>query len=255
MSSGTNKLAGKVAVVTGASKGIGAEIARQLAQAGAAVVVNYASSKSGAEKVVNDILTSGGKAIAVQGDVSKQADIVRLFADTKKKFGRVDVLVNNAGVYEFGPFEEMTSESFNRQYGLNVFGLLMTTQEALKYFGDAGGSVINVGSVAGKLAMPNGVVYGSTKAAVDSITRSLAAELGPRRIRVNSLNPGMVETEGTASQGITDIENEFRKQVVSQTPLGRIGQVDDIAPVAVFLASDDSKWITGETLYVSGGSR
>lgn len=257
MSATTNskRLAGKVAIVTGASKGIGAEIARALAAEGAAVTVNYASSRSGADKVVADINGIGQKAVAVQGDFSQQPDIARVFAETRKAFGKVDILINNAGVYDFKPLSDVTADHFHRQFNLNVLGLILATQEATKYFGETGGSIVNIGSVAGKLAMPGGSVYGATKAAVDSITRSLAAELGPKHIRVNALNPGMVETEGTTSQGITDKENEFRKSIEAQTPLGRIGRPDDIAPVAVFLASDDSKWVTGETLYVSGGQR
>jgi 3-oxoacyl-[acyl-carrier protein] reductase len=255
MSAITEKLAGKVAVVTGASKGIGAEIARALASQGAAVVVNYASSKAGADKVVADITSAGGRAVAVQGDVSKEADIARLFSETKKAFGRVDVLVNNAGVYEFAPLDAITPENFYKQYNLNVLGLLLTTKEAAKYIGDTGGSVINIGSVVGKAAFPNSAVYSSTKAAVDSITRVLGAELGARKIRVNAINPGMIETEGTTSAGITASESDFRKLVEATTPLGRIGRVDDVAPVAVFLASDESKWLTGETIYVSGGAR
>ena len=250
-----HKLAGKVAVVTGASKGIGAEIARRLAAEGAAVVVNYASSRSGAQQVVDDIQAAGGKAVAVQGDVSKEADVLRLFGETKKAFGRLDVLVNNAGVYAFGPLEAVTVDEFNRQFGLNVLGLLLATREAVKLFGEAGGSVINVGSVAGKAAIPHGSVYSATKAAVDSFTRTLSVELGPKKVRVNSLNPGMVETEGTTSAGITADGSDIRTSVERTTPLGRIGRVDDIAPVAVFLASDDSRWVTGETIYVSGGNR
>lgn len=247
------KLEGKVAVVTGASKGIGAEIARQLAAAGAAVVVNYASSKSGADKVVADIAAKGGKAVAVQADVAKEVDIRRLFAEAKKAFGRVDILVNNAGIYEFSPLEAVTVEHFNKQFNLNVLGLLLTTQEAVKHFGAGGGSVINISSVVATAAPPFTSVYSGTKAAVDAITKSLAKELGPKKVRVNSINPGMVETEGTHAQGIPD--SDFRKQVESQTPLGRIGQPDDIAPAVVFLASDDSKWITGETWHVAGGFR
>jgi 3-oxoacyl-[acyl-carrier protein] reductase len=245
------KLEGKVAVVTGASKGIGAEIAKQLAAEGASVVVNYSSSKAGADKVVADITGKGGKAIAVQADVSKEADIKKLFAETKKAFGRLDVLVNNAGVYEFAPLEEITAENFNKQFGLNVLGLVLATQEAMKHFGD-GGSVVNISSVVGKLAIPGATVYSATKAAVDSITRTLSAELGPKKIRVNAVCPGMVETEGnyTAKEG-----SEFRKGVEEKTPLGRIGQVDDIAPAVVYFASDDSKWVTGETLYIAGGYR
>jgi 3-oxoacyl-[acyl-carrier protein] reductase len=248
-----NKLAGKVAVVTGASKGIGAEIAKQLAVEGAAVVVNYATSKDGANRVVADIAAKGGKAVAVQGDVSKLDDIRRLFAETKKALGRLDVLVNNAGVYNFAPLEAITAENFHKQFDLNVLGLILTTQEAVKHFGPAGGSVVNISSVVGKLALPNATVYCATKAAVDSITRTLSAELGPKKIRVNAVNPGMVVTEGNASAG--NAEDEFRKVVEAHTPLGRIGQVDDIAPAVVFFASDDSKWVTGETLYIAGGYR
>lgn len=249
------KLAGKVAVVTGASKGIGAEIAKQLAQAGANVVVNYATSRAGADKVVADIQNAGGKAVAIQGDISKQQDITKLFAETKKAFGKVDVLVNNAGIYDFKPLAEVNIEHFRKMFDLNVLGLILASQEAAKYFGESGGSIINIGSVAGKLAMAGGSVYGATKAAVDSITRSLGAELGAKRIRVNAVNPGMVETEGTTTIGITDREHDFRKMVESQTPLGRIGKVDDIAPAVVFFASDDAKWITGETIYIAGGYR
>ena len=249
----SNRLSGKVAVVTGASKGIGAEIARHLAAEGASVVVNYASSKAGADKVVAEITGKGGKAVAVQADVAKPDDIKRLFAETKKAFGRLDVLVNNAGVYEFAPLEAITPEHFHRQFDLNVLGLILTTQEAVKHFGPAGGSVVNISSVVGKLALPNATVYTATKAAVDSITRTLGAELGPKKIRVNAVNPGMVVTEGNASAA--DAENEFRKVIEAHTPLGRIGQVDDIAPAVVFFASDDSKWVTGETLYIAGGYR
>ncbi|QDU30724.1 Glucose 1-dehydrogenase 1 [Anatilimnocola aggregata] len=247
-----NKLSGKVAVVTGASKGIGAEIARQLAAAGAAVVVNYASSKAGADKVVSDIESAGGRAVAVQGDVSKEQDIQNLFAETKKAFGRVDVLVNNAGIYEFAPLEQVTAPHFHKQFDLNVLGLLLTTQEAVKHFDSEGGSLVNISSVAAA-GLPQGSVYSATKAAVNSITRALAQELGARKIRVNAVNPGMVETEGVHTTGIA--ESDFRKQVESQTPLGRIGQPQDIAPAVVYLASSDSAWVTGETLYISGGMR
>jgi 3-oxoacyl-[acyl-carrier protein] reductase len=248
----TQKLAGKVAVVTGASKGIGAEIAIHLAAEGASVVVNYATSKAGADRIVADITGKGGKAVAVQGDVSKADDIKRLFAETKKSFGKLDVLVNNAGVYDFAPLEEITAENFNKQFGLNVLGSILTTQEAVKLFGGSGGSVINISSIVGKLGLPGGTVYSATKAAVDSITRTLSVELGPKKIRVNAVNPGMVETEGnyTAKEG-----SDFRKAVEEKTPLGRIGQVDDIAPAVVYFASDDSKWVTGETLYIAGGFR
>jgi 3-oxoacyl-[acyl-carrier protein] reductase len=249
----TQKLAGKVAVVTGASKGIGAEVARQLAAEGAAVVVNYASSKSGADKVVGEIKARGGKAVAVQGDVSKPEDIRRLFAETKKAFGRLDVLVNNAGIYNFAPLGDINPEHFHKQFNLNVLGLILTTQEAVKHFPPEGGSVVNVGSIVGKLGLPGATVYSATKAAVDSVTRTLSAELGPKKVRVNSVNPGMVETEGNADAA--DPENEFRKVVEAHTPLGRIGRVDDIAPAVVYFASDDSKWVTGETLYLAGGYR
>lgn len=247
------KLDGKVAVVTGASKGIGAEIARQLAAAGAVVVVNYASSKSGADRVVSDISALGGQAIAVQANVADQQDIQRLFAETKKAFGRIDILVNNAGLYEFAPLSEITAEHYHKLFDLNVLGLLLTTQEAVKHFGKSGGAIINISSLVATLAPPQTSVYSATKAAVDAITRSLAQELGSQGIRVNSINPGMVETEGTHSAGIA--ESEMRKQTEAATPLGRIGVPGDIAPAVVFLASDDSSWITGETLYISGGMR
>jgi len=247
----SQKLEGKVAVVTGASKGIGASIAKHMAAEGAAVVVNYASSKAGADKVVAEIVKHGGRAVAVHADVSKQADVQRLFAETKKAFGKLDILVNNAGIYKFAPLSEVTPEHFYEQFDLNVLGLLLATQEAVKLFGPAGGSVINISSVAATMSFPNISVYGATKAAVNSITRNLAAELGPHKIRVNAINPGMVETEGVHTAGIAD--SEMRKQTEAQTPLGRIGQPQDIAPAAVFLASSDSSWITGETLYISGG--
>jgi 3-oxoacyl-[acyl-carrier protein] reductase len=249
------KLAGKVAVVTGASKGIGAAIAQHLAAEGAAVVVNYSSSKEGADRVVAEIKGKGGKAVAVQANVAKQADIQRLFAETKKAFGRLDVLVNNAGIYEFAPLEAITPEHFHKQFDLNVLGLILTTQEAVKHFGPAGGSIINISSIVSTFAPPAGSVYSATKGAVDTITRSLAKEFGPRKIRVNAINPGMVETEGTTSSGMSSSESDFRKQIEATTPLGRIGQPGDIAPAAVFFASSDSDWITGETLYISGGLR
>ena len=248
----TNKLAGKVAVVTGASKGIGAAIAVSLAAEGAAVVVNYASSKAGADKVVAAITVAGGKAIAVQADVSKSADISRLFSETKKAFGKVDVLVNNAGIYEFGSLENVTEEHFHKQFNLNVLGLLLTTQEAVKHFPTTGGSIVNISSVVGRHPVAGASVYSATKGAVDAITKSLAKELGPKQIRVNSLNPGMIETEGLHTAGFA--ESDFRKHLEATTPLGRIGQPEDTAKVAVFLASDDSGWVTGETLLVSGGN-
>jgi 3-oxoacyl-[acyl-carrier protein] reductase len=247
------RLTNKVAVVTGASKGIGAGIAKALAADGASVVVNYASSKEGADKVVAEIKAKGGKAVAVQGDVSKEADISKLFAETKKAFGRLDVLVNNAGVYEFAPLGEVTEDSFHKMFNLNVLGLILTSQEALKYFGPEGGSIINIGSGASTLNLPTTVAYTATKSAVDAVTRTLSKELGAKKIRVNSINPGMVETEGTHSFGI--IGSDFQKHFESQTPLGRIAQPNDIGPVAAFLASDDSGWLTGELLLATGGMR
>lgn len=248
-----SKLTGKVAVVTGASKGIGAEIALHLAAAGAAVVVNYSSSKAGADRVVGQITKKGGKAIAVQANVAEQTDIKRLFDEAKKAFGRIDILVNNAGLYEFVPLPEITAEHYHKLFDLNVLGLLLTTQEAVKHFGASGGNVVNISSVVATSAPPNASVYSGTKAAVDAITRSLAQELGSRKIRLNSINPGMVDTEGTQTAGIT--ESEMRQQTEARTPLGRIGKPADIAPAVVFLASDDSSWITGETLFISGGMR
>ena len=251
----SKKLSGKVAIVTGASKGIGASIAVHLAAEGAAVVVNYSASKAGADRVVGEITGNGGRAIAVQADVAKEADIRRLFAETKKAFNRLDILVNNAGVYEFAPLEAVTPAHFHRMFDLNVLGLILASQEAAKLFGPSGGSIVNISSVVATSSVPSASVYSATKAAVDSVTRTLAKELGPKKIRVNSINPGMVQTEGTASIGITDTENQLRKQVEAQTPLGRIGQPADIAPAVVFLAGDDSGWITGETLYIAGGFR
>jgi 3-oxoacyl-[acyl-carrier protein] reductase len=248
-----SELTGKVAIVTGASKGIGAEIAKSLGAAGAAVVVNYASSKEGADRVVAEITGKGGKAIAVQGDVSKAADVQRLFKETKKTFGSLDVLVNNAGVYKFEPLEAVTEEEFHRQFNTNVLGLLLATREAVKYFGTQGGSVINIGSVASRLTPPTSSVYSATKGAVDAVTAVLSKELGPRKIRVNSINPGGVETEGVHTMGI--IGTDFQKEMIAATPLGRFGQPDDIAPIAVFLASENSGWLTGETLLASGGYR
>jgi 3-oxoacyl-[acyl-carrier protein] reductase len=249
----SGKLTDKVAVVTGASKGIGAGIAKQLAAEGAAVVVNYASSKSDADKVVDQISKRGGKAIAVQGDVAKKKDIERLFAEAKEAFGKIDILVNNAGVYDFKPLEEITENEFHREFNTNVLGMMLATQESLKHFGPEGGSIINIGSLASSLTPPTAVIYNATKGAVDAITRTLAKELGPKKIRVNSINPGMVITEGAIAGGYT--EGDMRKMFESQTPLGRVGETDDIAPAAVFFASDDSKWITGETLLIAGGLR
>jgi 3-oxoacyl-[acyl-carrier protein] reductase len=247
------KLQNKVAVVTGASKGIGAEIAKTLAAEGASVVVNYASSKEAADHVVAEITGKGGKAVAVQGDVSKAADVQRIFAETKQKFGKLDVLVNNAGIYQFAPLGEITEDHFHRQFNTNVLGLILATQEAARLFGPEGGSIINIGSSVSRLAPPATVVYTASKGAVDAVTHVLAKELGPRKIRVNSINPGMVETDGVRATGIAG--SDFQKEMEAQTPLGRIAQPGDIAPIAVFLASADSGWLTGETLMASGGMR
>ncbi len=247
------KLKGKVAIVTGASKGIGASIAKHLAAEGASVVVNYSSSKEGADKVVAEIVKKGGKAVAVGANLSKKSEIDHLFAETKKSFGRLDVLVNNAGIFEFKPLGDVTEEHFHKQFNLNVLGLILASQKAAEQFGAEGGSIINISSVVAVSPAPGGSVYSATKAAVDAVTKSLAKELGSKKIRVNSLNPGMVETEGFHAAGIAG--SDFQKMVESQTPLGRIGQPDDIGKVAVFLASADSGWITGETLLVSGGNR
>jgi len=247
------KLDGKVALITGASKGIGAGIAKEFAAEGASVVVNYASAKQDADRVVDEISKRGGKAVAIQGNVSKKADVERLFAEAEKAFGKIDILVNNAGVYEFVVLEEVTEQQFHKMFDTNVLGMLLATQESLKHFNADGGSIINIGSLASSLTPPTAVVYNATKGAVDAITRTLAKELGPRKIRVNSINPGMVVTEGVVAGGFT--ESDFRQILESQTPLGRIGQTDDIAPAAVFFASNDSKWITGETLLIAGGLR
>ena len=247
------KLNGKVAVVTGASKGIGAGIAKQLAAEGASVVINYASAKSDADKVVDEIAKGGGKAVAIQGSVVKKADVEKLFAAAEKALGKIDILVNNAGVYQFAPLEEITEDDFHRQYDTNVLGLILATQEGVKHFGPEGGSVINVSSLASTTSLPMGSVYAGTKGAVDAVTRALAAELGPKKIRVNSINPGPVVTEGFQSAGFSG--SDFEKQAVAKTPLGRMGRPEDIAPAAVFFASDDSKWITGETLVIAGGLR
>jgi 3-oxoacyl-[acyl-carrier protein] reductase len=249
-----SELTGKVAIVTGASKGIGAGIAKSLGAAGAAVVVNYASSKEGADRVVAEITEKGGQAVAVQADVSKPDDVQRLFTETKEAFGSLDVLVNNAGVYQFAPLEAVTEDEFHRQFNTNVLGLILTTQEAVKHFGPEGGSVINIGSVvSGGNPPPMSVVYTATKGAVDGITQVLAKELAPRKIRVNSINPGGVETEGAHRLGV--IGTDFEKDLVERTALGRLGQPEDIAPVAVFLASPRSGWLTGEILQASGGLR
>lgn len=247
-----SKLTGKVAVVTGASKGIGAAIAKSLAAEGAAVVVNYASSKAGADTVVAAITSAGGKAVAVRGDVSKAADAQGIVAAALSNYGRLDILVNNSGVYSFGPIESVTEEDFHRQFNVNVLGLLLTTQAAVKHLGE-GASIINIGSGVTRITPPNSAVYTGTKGAVDAITGVLARELGPRKIRVNTINPGMVETEGTVSGGF--IGSDFEKALIAQAPLGRTGQPDDIAAVAVFLASEDSRWLTGEQLLATGGIR
>ena len=247
-----SKLDGKVAIVTGASKGIGAAIAKALGAEGASVVVNYASSKSGADQVVRAITEKGGKAIAVKADVSKADDAKALIDDAVKAFGRVDVLVNNSGVYEFAPLEAITEESFHRLFNTNVLGLLLVTQAAAKHLPE-GGSVINVGSAVSRITPADSAVYTATKGAVDAVTGVLSREFGKRKIRVNSINPGMVETEGTHSAGF--IGSDFEKGLASQTPFGRVGQPDEIADIAVFLASKESRWLTGETLIASGGLR
>jgi 3-oxoacyl-[acyl-carrier protein] reductase len=249
----SKKLAGKVALVTGASKGIGASIAKHMAAEGAAVVVNYSSSKEGADRVVAEITANGGKAVAVQANVTKAAETERLFADAKKAFGRLDILVNNAGVYEFLPIEGITEEHFHRLFDLNVLALILASREAAKYFGPEGGSIVNISSLASYYAPANGSVYSATKAAVDAVTKSLAKELGPRKIRVNAINPGLVITEGVQTAGFE--QSDIRRQMEAQTPLGRIGQVEDVAPAAVFFASSDAAWITGETLVIAGGLR
>jgi 3-oxoacyl-[acyl-carrier protein] reductase len=247
------KLSGKVALVTGGSKGIGASIAEQLAEEGASVAVNYSTSKEGADRVVKAIESKGGKAVAIQASMTNQKDIDRLFSESKKAFGKLDILINNAGIYEFLPLEQITTEHFHKLFDLNVLGLILACREAVKYFSSSGGSIVNISSVVSTSHLPNSAVYSATKAAVDAVTRTLASELGPKKIRVNSINPGMVQTEGTMSQGI--IESEFRKNTEAATPLGRIGRPKDIAPAVVFLTSDDASWITGETLFISGGYR
>lgn len=247
-----SKLTGKIALVTGASKGIGASIAEHLAAEGASVVVNYSSSKAGADAVVKHITEHGGKAVAVQADVSKPDDITRLFAETKAKYGKLDILVNNAGIYEFAPLETVTPEHFHKQFNLNVLGLILATQEAIKLI-DGGGSIINISSIVSQMPVADAPVYSATKAAVDAVTVAFSKELGPRNIRVNSLNPGIVLTEGVHAAGID--ESDFRKTVESQTPLGRVGQPDDVANAAVFFASDEAGWITGQSLVLSGGFR
>lgn len=247
-----SKLAGKVAVVTGASKGIGAGIARSLAREGAAVVVNYASDKAGAEKTVAAIKAAGGNALAVQGSVSNASDVQSLFAETKKAFGNIDILVNNAGVYAFAPLAEVKEADYRRMFDTNVLGVLLVTQEAAKHFGPNGGSVFNIGSVANRLNGAGTSVYSATKAALDSITQTLSRELGPQGIRVNAVNPGPVVTEGFTASGLSP-EHEFIAGFVKQTPLGRVGQPDDIGDAVALLAADDARWITGQIILTSGG--
>ncbi len=247
-----NTLENKIALVTGASKGIGASIAKHLAAAGATVVVNYATSQSGAEKVVSEITAAGGKAEAVQGDFSKPEDITRALGEIKRKYGKLDVLVNNAGIYNFSPLDEITPEEFHREFNLNVLGVLLATKEAVRLIGPEGGSVINIGSVVASMAPAYGSVYSATKGAVDSITISLSKELGPRNIRVNSINPGLIETEGSQRMGI--LEGGFHDSVLKATPLGRIGQPRDIGRIAVFLASEDSYWVNGQAILAAGGA-
>jgi 3-oxoacyl-[acyl-carrier protein] reductase len=246
-------LDGKVALVTGASKGIGAGIAKGLAAAGASVVVNYASSKEGADRVVAEIIAQGGRAFATQGDVSKRDDVKQLFAEVVREFGGLDVLVNNAGVYSFGPLESITESEFHRQYNTNVLGTILATQEAVKLFGEKGGSIVNIGTAGTQNPGPAMALYLSTKGSIDIVTQALAKELGPKKIRVNSINPGGTETEGARALGV--MGSEFEKHLIARTPLGRFGQPEDIAPVAVFLSSEASRWITGEILLVSGGMR
>ncbi|RWM74529.1 MULTISPECIES: glucose 1-dehydrogenase [Mesorhizobium] len=248
-----SKLNGKIAIVTGASKGIGAGIAKGLAAAGAAVVVNYASSREGADRVVAEIMDAGGRAVAVHGDVSQAADVRRLFDAAKSSFGAVDILVNNAGVFAFEPLEAVTEAEFHREFDTNVLGTILTIREAVNHFGAEGGSVINISSVASLNPQPNSLVYAATKGAVDSITLSMSRELGARNIRVNAIAPGGVDTEGLQRIGI--VGSEFEKQVIAMTPLGRFGQPDDIARIAVFLASDEASWLTGERITASGGWR
>ncbi len=247
-----NKLTGKVAIVTGASLGIGAAVAKALAEAGAAVAVNYSSTKEGAERIVSQITREGGKAIAIQADVSKAADVRRMFEETKKAFGSVDVLVNNAGVFQFDPLEAITEKEFHREFDINVLGTILATQEALKYFPRRGGSVINISSIASENPVPNSCLYAATKGAIDTITMALSKELGPRNIRVNTVAPGLIDTEGNRKSGfVTSPEGAAG---AAATPLGaRFGQPEEIAPVVVFLASDDAAWLTGERISVSGG--
>ena len=244
-------LNGKVAIVTGASKGIGAAIAKQLAAEGAAVVVNYASSKPDAERVVAEIGRNGGTAIAVQANVANAEEIRRLFSEAKRAFGRIDILINNAGIYDFSPLENITEEHFHKHFDVNVLGPILASKEAVRQFDRGGGSIVNISSIASTRRLPNSAVYSASKAAIEAVTRALAAELGPRHIRVNTISPGAIETEGSRAGGFMD--GDFRKMVESQTPLGRVGQPQDIAPAAAFLASDEARFITGETLVIAGG--
>ena len=245
------KLEGKVAIVTGASKGIGAAIAKDLASAGAKVAVNYASDKAGADKTVSDITSNGGQALAVQGSVTSTDDIARIFNAAKDAFGSIDIVVNNAGIYKFDPVQDVTLEEFNRQFHTNVLGPILTTAEALKHFPETGGSIINISSVIATSPSPNAAVYASTKGALDTLTNTLALELAPKKIRVNTVSPGMTETEGAHTAGV--IGSEFETYIVSTTPLGRVGQPEDIAGIVTFLASDDAGWITGQRVNASGG--
>jgi 3-oxoacyl-[acyl-carrier protein] reductase len=246
-------LDGKRALVTGASKGIGAAIAKALGGAGAQVAINYASSKEGADRTVSEIVSQGGTAVAVKANIASASELKALFAETKKIFGGLDILVNNAGVYSFGPLESATEDEFHRQFNTNVLGPMLACQEAAKLFPKTGGSIINIGTAASETGTPNAVIYLATKGALDAITRVLAKELGPRNIRVNSLNPGGTETEGAHAIGV--IGSDFQKQLIAKTPLGRFGKPDDVGPVAVFFASDASAWLTGEIVHVSGGAR
>jgi 3-oxoacyl-[acyl-carrier protein] reductase len=247
------KLENKVAIVTGASKGIGAEIAKNLASEGASVVVNYSSDKDGADRVVNAIVANGGSAVAVQGNVSSRSDVEVIFARTKEAFGDADIVVNNAGVYTLGTLEQFNEDEFHRQFNTNVLGLLLVSQAAANAFGEKGGSIINIGSTVTRLLPPQSTIYAATKGAIDTITQVLSKELGPKKIRVNSINPGMTDTEGNRASGL--IGSPFQAQFEAMTPLGRIGQPNDISPIAVFLASDDAKWVTGEVILAGGGMK